>query len=114
VAQQILGSSTAVQRVVHEAPKYAGWEGVGEEIKTCSASGLPYREVISRLVEAGFESADFQHLEDLSDKQIRERAGLPEEAIFEDREDRTAFIRYARAWADILEEKALVDLAMGK
>jgi hypothetical protein len=114
VAQEILGGRTPVHHALHSTTKMGGWEGVGREIAVCTSSGLPLNDLISKLVDAGFEADDFGHLEDLSREQIRERAGLPEDGIINDREDRTAFIRYARAWADILEEKTLVDLALGK
>lgn len=126
VAQQILGAHNKAGRELLEARVRGvlleaqsilgfdcGWEQVGIAIDRCASTGTPLFVLTQKLLDAGFEHSDFRHLEDLADRRVRERAGLKEEDLLEDREDREAFIRYARAWADILEEKALVDQAMG-
>jgi hypothetical protein len=113
VAQEILGGESNVRQVDYELEGGPGWTGVGKAMSVCLSSGIPLYEMSQRLINAGFDAADFKHLEDLSKEQIRERAGLGPLVDYDQREDREAFIRYARAWADILEEKALVDQAMG-
>lgn len=112
VAQEILGGETNVRQIHFELDGDPGWTGVGNAMGVCLSSGIPLYEMSQRLINAGFDTGDFQHLEDLSDRRVRERAGLKEEDLLEDREDRKSFIRYARAWADILEEAAIVDAAL--
>jgi hypothetical protein len=116
VAQQILGEPVKVTRVLDESRHVlgfeCGWEQAGVAIERCTSTGIPLFELTQKLHDAGFDAGDFKHLEDLSDRRVRERAGLKEEDLLEDREDRGSFIRYARAWATILEEAALVDAVL--
>lgn len=99
LAQTITGRSPAeIHRLAVE--KAGDW---GEHaVDHCPASGYPIDHVIDRMLEAGLELADVEHLERLSDPAVLRRLPVGERTL--SHRDRADVIRYMEAWAGLLEE----------
>jgi hypothetical protein len=69
----------------------------------CPTSGLPFDDVISEMLAAGFERSDLRHLERLSDPRILQH--LPEGKRQLTHNKREDVILYLSTWASILEEE---------
>ena len=71
----------------------------------CPANGLPFDDVISRLIGLGFNTTDLQHLERLSNPAIL-RALPPEKRnpLYNSRAD---VVLYMKVWAEQLEEELI-------
>lgn len=76
----------------------------------CPTSGYLMDQVISIMLDAGMELADFKHLERLSDKEVLAR--LPEESGYLRHNYREDVIKYFYAWADLLEERLLQQVSI--
>ena len=71
----------------------------------CPTSGLPMDLLIADMLNAGLESADLQHLERLTDRQILER--MPQEKRYLRHNFRDDVVLYINSWAELLEEQLL-------
>lgn len=69
----------------------------------CPTSGLPFDDVISEMLTAGFERTDLQHLERLSDPSVLNH--LPEGKRHLRHNVREDVVQYLSAWAALLEDE---------
>jgi hypothetical protein len=69
----------------------------------CPTSGLLFDDVISSLLNAGFDSDDLRQLENLNNPDVLNE--LPGTHLR--RNSREDAVRYLRAWADLLERRLL-------
>lgn len=76
----------------------------------CPTSGLPMDELISKMIEFGFDSADLKHLERLSDKNILQL--LPYEERFLKHNNKADVAKYLRTWANLLEAELLSEISL--
>nr|WKN39518.1 hypothetical protein K4G66_12530 [Tunicatimonas sp. TK19036] len=91
---------------IHEyAMRTRGGDWSEQAMDFCPTSGYLMDQVISIMLDAGMELADFKHLERLSDKAVLAR--LPEECNYLRHNHREDVVKYLFAWADLLEEKLL-------
>ena len=76
----------------------------------CPANGLPFDDVISRLIGLGFDTTDLQHLERLSNPGIL-RAIPPHQLnlIYNVRAD---VVLYMKVWAEQLEVELIKDITI--
>jgi hypothetical protein len=96
---------------IHEyAMRTRGGDWSEQAMDFCPTSGYLMDQVISIMLDAGMELADFKHLERLSDKEVL--ALLPEDTRHLRHNRREDVVKYMNAWADLLEEKLIqqVDL----
>ncbi|WKN45099.1 hypothetical protein [Tunicatimonas pelagia] len=91
---------------IHEyAMRTRGGDWSEQALDFCPTSGYLMDQVISIMLDAGMELADFKHLEQLSDKQVLAR--LPETSRHLRHNYREDVVIYMNAWADLLEEQLL-------
>lgn len=78
-------------------------------LNTCSVTGSSIQDILSKLDAAGLKRSDFTELEYLSNPDILKLANINtfQPQYYENRDN---FVKYARAWADMLEEKESQDL----
>ena len=74
----------------------------------CPMNGLPFDDIISGLIEFGFDSDDLKHLEKLSDPKIIR--SLPDGGSALRHNNKNDVILYILAWANLLEEELLKDI----
>lgn len=96
VAQIVLGNSS------QSLEEIGVW---GWEVDRCKATGIVTSEAIASLTEIGFTLDDIIELENLSNLEIRGRACLAIAYLDKDYDAAPAFIRYVRAWADLIDER---------
>ena len=77
------------------------WEP--ENVGACSLTGMSLDVVFETLASVGLDSNDVQHLERLTDPEIRRRLGTHNDHF--PHNDRQNVIDYLNAWADLLEEQ---------
>ncbi len=77
------------------------WEP--ENVGRCSTTGTPLDVVFDQLGNIGLEASDVQHLERLSDPDVRRRLGKNTLDFLH--YERRNVVDYLRAWADLLSEK---------
>lgn len=68
----------------------------------CSTSGMAFDEVVSEMLGLGFDVADLQHLERLSDKKVLERMPFNTTLKYNIKED---VALYLTLWSDLVEEQ---------
>jgi hypothetical protein len=68
----------------------------------CSTSGLPLDEVVSEMLDLGFDIDDLKHLERLSDKRVLSRMPFPAYLKQNVKED---VALYMTLWSDLIEEE---------
>jgi len=91
---------------IHEyAMRTRGGDWSEQALDFCPTSGYLMDQVISIMLDAGMELADFKHLEQLSDKNVLAR--LPEQSRHLRHNYREDVVIYMNAWADLLEEQLL-------
>ena len=76
----------------------------------CPVNGLPFDDVISELIEFGFDSADLRHLEKLSDPKILNRLPVAERHLIHNQ--KCDVVKYLTVWANFLEEQLLQDIIL--
>jgi len=69
----------------------------------CPVNGLLFDDIISKLIELGFDTSDLQHLERLSDPVILR--ALPHERRTLRHNVRSDVVLYMKVWAELLEEE---------
>jgi hypothetical protein len=74
----------------------------------CPMNGLPFDDIISGLIEFGFDSDDLKHLEKLSDPKIIRSLSDAERTLTHN--NKNDVILYIRAWANLLEEELVKDI----
>jgi hypothetical protein len=79
-----------------------GMYGYASIVNVCPLTDLPITNVLRILSDAGMSAQDIADLENLSNPQIRKRAGLTIERC----NNRTAVAAYMRAFADMREEQS--------
>jgi hypothetical protein len=72
----------------------------------CPTSGLPMDEMISMLLEFGFDRDDLAHLERLSDPSVLSM--MPAAAVPLCFNQQAHAVRYMRVWADLLEDQLVI------
>jgi len=89
---------------IHEyAMRTRGGDWSEQSMDYCPTSGYLIDQVISIMLDAGMDVADFKHLERLSDPEILKRFSIKERNLrYNYRED---VVKYMNAWADLLEEQ---------
>ena len=76
----------------------------------CSTSGLPMDELITEMLNFGFDADDLKHLEKLSDKNVL--TTFPPEDRDLKHNHKHDVIRYYRAWASKLENELLHSITL--
>lgn len=80
--------------------KYGDWN---EQLNDyCPTSGLLMDDLITTILDFGFDSDDLKHLEKLSDKRILSR--LPIESRYLNHNNKSHVVIYLNTWARLLEE----------
>lgn len=69
----------------------------------CPTSGLLMDDLITTMLDFGFDSDDLKHLEKLSDKNILQY--LPIEERYLNHNYKSDVVKYLNTWADVLAEK---------
>jgi len=76
----------------------------------CLVSGLPFDNLISKLIDFGFDSDDLKHLEKLSDPKIVSVLPPDERNLcFNQKQD---VIKYLNAWVRLLEDEFLSSISI--
>ena len=88
--------------------RYGDWN---EQLNDyCPASGLPMDDLISEMINFGFDTDDLKNLERLSDKRILDSLpGDKRNLYFNVKED---VITYLNAWASLLEEDCISQIKL--
>ncbi len=81
-----------------------------QEADFCPQSKLPMDMLISSLLNAGLETKDFHHIEELSDPKVLATRPLGQK--FFSRNNRQDVIEYLTIWADILENELLEEIEL--
>ena len=91
---------------IHEyAMQTRGGDWSEQSMDYCPTSGYLMDQVISIMLNAGMEIADFKHLERLSDPEILKRLPIEERNLrYNHRDD---VIKYMTTWAERLEEQII-------
>lgn len=76
----------------------------------CPTSGLPMDELISMMIDFGFDSDDLKHLEKLSDSEVLHQ--LPRDERYLRHNHKHDVIKYFRLWASKLEEELLKKITL--
>ena len=106
LAQEIVQMSEAEIHALALRTREGDWSEQTAEY--CSASKLPMDTMITKMLEAGFTTADLQHLEKLSDKKILKR--LPKEQRYAMSHNvRADVILYMYTWAEMMEEELFIE-----
>lgn len=96
---------------IHEyAMRTRGGDWSEQALDYCPTSGYLMDQVISIMIEAGLEVQDFKQLERLSDRAVLRR--LPEGERHLQHNRREDVVKYLRAWADLLEDQLLSQVAL--
>lgn len=98
---------------IHEyAMRTRGGDWSEQSMDYCPTSGYLMDLVISIMLEAGMEIADFKHLERLSDPEILKQLPPGERNLrYNHRED---VIKYMNAWATLLEEQLIDEIHLSE
>jgi len=88
--------------------RYGDWN---EQLNDyCPTSGLPMDDLISEMINFGFDTDDLKHLERLNDKQILDSLPADERSLrFNVKND---VIKYLNAWASLIEEECVVEITL--
>jgi hypothetical protein len=78
----------------------------------CAVSGLPFDDVISDLLNAGFSTRDLRHLERLSDPAVLQMLPLHRRALHHN--IKTDAVIYLIAWATLLENRLLSKITLAE
>jgi hypothetical protein len=88
--------------------RYGDWN---EQLNDyCPTSGLPMDDLISEMINFGFDTDDLKHLERLNDIQILESLPADERSLrFNVKND---VIKYLNVWASLIEEEIVAEIAL--
>jgi hypothetical protein len=104
LAQKITGIS---RNIIHQSAmeRHGDWN---EQLHDyCPTSGLRMDDIISRMLDLGFDTSDLKHLEKLSDPSILSRLSQPVRYLAKNKKEDV--IKYLIAWAEMIEEALLPD-----
>ena len=76
----------------------------------CGVTGLPFDDVVSQLLAAGFSTRDLQNLERLCDGAVLQTLPLDQRNLRHN--SKGDAVIYLRAWASLLEEKLLSEIQL--
>lgn len=76
----------------------------------CPTSGLPMDDLISELLNAGFDVDDLKHLEKLSSPEILRQLPLDQRNLKHN--VKADVIKYLYAWASLLENKLITKISL--
>lgn len=97
---------------IHEyAMRTRGGDWSEQALDFCPTSGYLMDQVISYMLDAGMDIADFKHLERLSDKEVLQK--LPLEERYLRHNYKKDVVKYMNAWAELLEEKLMANISLG-
>ncbi len=83
--------------------RYGDWS---EQLNDyCPTSGLPLDDIISEMLDFGFDADDLRHLESLSDKKVLLQ--MPIEERWLKHNIKNDVIKYITVWAEMLEKELL-------
>lgn len=108
VARQVMNTNSAGLRrllppIYENGSFWATWSSMSETY--CTAAGLAHSEMFARLLAAGLQTGDFSHLENLSNRDILQRAtSWRTSARPVSRSRKSDVVAYLRAWAWGIEE----------
>jgi hypothetical protein len=89
--------------------RYGDWN---EQLNDyCPTSGLPMDELISEMLNFGFDRDDLKNLERLSDKQIL--SSLPPDERYLRHNVKGDVIKYLNTWAALLELECVAEIKLG-
>lgn len=74
----------------------------------CPINGLPFDDIISELLNVGFDSDDLKHLEKLSDPKIIRLLPPAERILLHN--SKKDVVLYLRLWANLLEEELIENI----
>lgn len=74
----------------------------------CPINGLPFDDIISELLDVGFDSDDLGHLEKLSDPKIIRLLPPAERVLLHN--SKKDVVLYLRLWANLLEEELIENI----
>lgn len=109
LAQQVTKMSS---REIHTKAmqKYGDWN---EQLNDyCPTSGFLMDDLISQMLDFGFDSDDLKHLEKLSDKKVLQC--LPIEERYLQHNNKSDVIKYLETWANMLEQLVLEKIKLPK
>ena len=87
--------------------RYGDWS---EQLNDyCPTSGLPFDDVITELLAAGFTAEDLRHLERLSDPQVLH--ALPA-GTYLNHNIKADVVLYLRTWAGLIERELLTQIEL--
>lgn len=88
--------------------RYGDWN---EQLNDyCPTSGLPMDDLISEMINFGFDTDDLKHLELLNDKQILDSLPADQRALrFNVKND---VIKYLNVWASLIEEECVAEITL--
>lgn len=104
LAQEITGLS---KNVIHQSAMERPGDWNEQLHDYCPTSGLLMDDIISRILDFGFDADDLKHLERLSDPRIL--ASLPESDRYLVRNKKEDVIKYLIAWAALVEQNCVSD-----
>jgi hypothetical protein len=76
----------------------------------CPTSGLPMDDLISEMIQFGFDTDDLKNLERLADKKILDSLLVNERNLYFN--VKSDVIKYLNAWASLLEEDCISQVAL--
>lgn len=76
----------------------------------CPTSGLPMDDVITQLVNAGFNVDDLKHLERLSNREVLQQLPLAERNLKHN--VKSDVVKYLETWATTLEARMLENISL--
>ncbi|QSE96151.1 hypothetical protein [Fulvivirga lutea] len=90
--------------------KYGDWN---EQLNDyCPTSGLLMDDLITTMLDFGFDSDDLKHLEKLSDKNVLQK--LPVEERYLSHNRKADVVKYLKTWASMLEEQLIENINIEK
>ena len=106
LAQQVTGFT---RQEIHRRAMMSHGDWTEQLNDYCPSSGVPMSEVITMLVDAGFDIADLQHLERLSDPEVLKAISSSRSLRFNHRPD---VLAYFNAWKTLLEDELLTSIEL--
>ena len=76
----------------------------------CATSGLPMDDLITKMIEFGFDTVDLKHLERLSDHHVVKT--LPREEQHLKHNVKADVVKYLKAWANVLEGRLVENIRL--
>ncbi len=100
------------KREIHEYAMRKSGDWTDQVNDYCGMTDMPMDEIISSMMEAGLERQDMIELERLNNSEVRKALGV--KGINLKHNIKADVVLYMRAWAAILEEKLVEQIALPK